>query len=113
MIHIEKLKIPLEVITTSDVFRVIAVAPIYKYVDGRKQENLGLQGYRYTLGDIAICERIEMRILGQEKPIVTNEQLESSKAEIKARVEGAYAKPYRTNNGDYALSFTATKIVLV
>ena len=105
-----KLNIPLEVITGDAHQILLEVAPYYAYADGKKTDTL--VGYRYTVVEDRNFEKFSVKI-PSSTPAVSQENIDTAKQRIFVTFENAFAKPYRTQNGDYDLSISATGINLV
>jgi len=108
--QLSKLNIPFNIVVNDANIILLGVAPYYEYVDGKKTENL--LGYKYNIVEDKTFEKFSVKI-ASKAPVITPEQIDSSKERIKVAFENAFAKPYRTFSGDYDLSVTATGISIV
>ncbi len=108
--NISKLSIPLEVVTAGAGLILLEVAPYYSYVDGKRTDTM--LGYRYLVVEDKTFEKMSVKIPSSE-PAITPETLETAKKRIMVAFNGAFARPYRTQNGDYDLSITATGIQIL
>ncbi len=108
--HLSKLNIPFNIVVDGANTILLGVAPYYEYVDGKKTENL--LGYKYNIVEDKSFEKFSIKI-ASKAPVITQEQIDTSKERIKVSFENAIAKPYRTTYGDYDLSITATGISIL
>lgn len=108
--NITKLNIPLNVITEGANLILLEVVPYYAYVDGKKTDTL--KGYRYTVVEDETFEKLSIKI-ESATPIVSSEQLASAKSHVLVTFDKAFAKPYRTNSGDFELSISASNMLIV
>ncbi len=104
------IKIPMQVVTDGANLILLEVAPYNQYKHGVKTDIV--EGYRYTVVEDKKYEKLSVKI-PSSTPAITNEQIESSKSKIFVTFENGIAKPYRTSNGEYALSCSATSVSIV
>lgn len=107
--RLTNLNIPLNIVLNGANTLLLGVTPYYEYVDGKKTENL--LGYKYTVVEDQNYEKFSVKI-ESKTPSITQQQIDDATARIKVTFEKAFARPYRTNSGDYDLSVTATGINL-
>lgn len=107
--RLEALRIPLDVITKSSMFRLLSVRPYYKY-EGQKRTD-EILGFKYMVGDAATFEQYDIKVPGVA--LIQPEQLDTITEPIDVRFANCIAKPYRRDNGSYELSFTADTVQAV
>lgn len=88
---------------------LLNVSEDFEYKDGKKTNVL--KGYRYQVVSTNNYEKIIIKVPSAE-PAITNAQIQSAKAKILVSFEDFMARPYRTSNGNYDLSFTASDILI-
>jgi len=110
MFNLSKLSIPFNVVTGGAEVVLLSVAPYYAYADGQKTDSM--LGYKYGVVDMKNFDKFSVKIQSKT-PVITQEQLDTSKERIKVSFDNAVAKPYRTTGGDYDLSVTASGITLL
>lgn len=111
MIKLESLRIPLDVITNGANLILVSVRDVFEYKDGKKSNNK--IGISYEIVEDSNYEKMSIKVIGETKPIVTNEEISNNKDKILVNFVNCIAKPYRTANGSYALSISATEVTLV
>lgn len=106
-----KLEIPFIVISKGDRLILVDVQAVYEYKDGKRTESR--IGTRYiVVAEDAGYEKFSVKV-ANPTPLLTAEQLQSSKQTYHVKFENAIAKPYRTQSGDFELSITATAVNFV
>lgn len=110
MIRLERLRIPLNVITTTTEFQLLDIRPVFHYENGSRTDVL--EGFKYVVGDPALYEQLEIKILGTQ-PLLSNEQLRQISQPVLVRFTNCFVRPYRLANGAYALSFSADAVMPV
>lgn len=110
MIKLEHLKIPLNVITLTTEFQLLAIRPVYHYDNGNRTDML--EGFKYLVGDAALFEQLEVKILNVQ-PLLSTKQLQEATAPIWVRFTNCIARPYRTDKGSYAISFSADSVDMI
>lgn len=110
MYNISKLNIPFSVVVNGANTLLLNVAPYYEYVDGKKTDSQ--LGYKYTVVEDKTFEKFSVKI-ASKAPVITQEQIDSSKERLKVTFDNAIAKPYKTFNGEYDLSVTASGITIL
>lgn len=108
--HINKLKIPLDIVIDGANLIILSVDAFYDYSNGKKTDKM--IGYRYTVGNDKTFDKFSVKI-PSTTPAITQEQIDSSKTHVFVKFDNAIARPYRTQSGDYELSITASAISVV
>lgn len=98
-------------------FILLAIAPDYAYVDGKKTDDV--TGMKYTVVETNNFDKFTVKIKGQLKPLMTQEELEEHQQngeQIYVRFINCVDKLYLKNNGNVQTledSFSADGIELV
>lgn len=109
MIRLQNLEIPLTVITKGAKLICLEVAPTFSYENGKRTDSQ--IGTTYTVVETQNFEKFKVKVANLT-PVLTQEQIDSSKERVYLTFENAIAKPYRTQSGEYDLSISATNVVL-
>lgn len=106
MIRLETLRIPLGIVTPSSTFRLLSIRPFYKYEGQIKTDEIS--GFRYTVGDATTFEQFDIKVSGPA--LIQPEQLGAITEPIDVQFVNCIGKPYRRDNGNYEISFTADAV---
>ena len=109
MINLAKIKIPLTAVVDGANLILVDVSPYYAYVDGKKTDNQ--LGHKYLVVEDKNFDKFFVKV-PSATPIITSEQLSEAKQRIMVTFENGVARPYRTQNGEYDLSITATAVAI-
>lgn len=107
--RLDKLRIPLEVVTHSNSFRLLSVHPYFKYEENERTGEI--IGYKYTVGDALTFDQLDIKVPGPAT--IQPEQLAAAKVPIDVQFLNCIGKPYRRNNGQYEISFSADAVQVV
>lgn len=66
--------LPMELIYLEIVLLLLGVYELYEYVNGIKTENI--IGFTYECVELQNFDKIRIKIKGQKKPLITNEELQ-------------------------------------
>lgn len=114
LIDVTKIKPTLAVLNNGkDVLFMAEPPKTYNlYHDGKKTEQIG--GTAYTLlFPLFGYAPFTIKVEGELTPSIPTEKFQNSDALLPVKVEGFSGRIYRTSEGHYALSATATSIKLV
>lgn len=107
--NLSKLNIPFVPVVAEGNLILLKVEPYYIYENGKKTDKLG--GYKFTVVEDKNFDKYAVKI-PSAAPAITQEQIDSAKQKLIVTFENAFAKPYRTQSGDYELSISATGILI-
>lgn len=108
--NLSKLNIPFVPVVTDGNLILLKSEPYYIYENGKKTDKLG--GYKFTVVDDKDYDKYAVKI-PSNVPAISQDQIDSAKNKLLVSFENAFAKPYRTQSGDYELSISATGINIV
>lgn len=78
--------IPFKVVFKDDEFILVKIEPDYRYEGSKKTDEI--IGWKYEVADTVNFDKVKVKIKGQKKPLMTDEQLQELKDEgIKTIVE--------------------------
>lgn len=89
---------------------LLSVAPVYEYVSGAKTDTI--IGYRYGVVETNNFEKFSVKVPGTA-PAITPEQVAESKTKLKVTFDNCFGKLYRTENGGYDVSFSASAVHII
>lgn len=96
-------------IMDAEQFAVLAVAPVYAYVDGKKTETV--IATKYTVANSETFVNFDVKV-NQTVPVVTQEQIDASDERFWVSFTNAVVRPYKVEFGNVLCSVTADSVVL-
>ena len=78
-----KKRIPLTNIIGTDVFVALTILPVYRYVDGKRTDEV--IGYRYDVVDEIKYDRYSIKVQGE--PLMSNEELQAMREHEKVMLQ--------------------------
>ena len=106
-------KIDLLVVYKENVFQLLGVSELFEYKNGERSNTK--IGYTYEVVDLNDFDKIRIKIKGQQKPLLTNEELQTLRQNGErtfVEFENATIMPY-WNGRSVEDSFSAENISLV
>ena len=107
-----KKRIPLTNIIGTDVFVALTNLPVYRYVDGRRTDEV--VGWRYDVVDEIKYDRYSIKVQGE--PLMSNEELQAMREHEKVMLQ--FEKPsvylyYNSQTKLYEDSYSAEAVMYV
>ena len=104
-----KKRIPLTNIIGTDVFVALTILPVYRYVDGRRTDEV--VGWRYDVVDEIKYDRYSIKVQGE--PLMSNEELQAMREHEKVMLQ--FEKPsvylyYNSQTKLYEDSYSAEAV---
>lgn len=106
-------QLPLELIYPETVLLLLGVFELYEYINGSKTENI--IGFTYECVELQDFDKIRIKIKGQKKPLIANEELQKRREageKIYVEFSNATVTPY-FNGKSIEDSFAAENISFV
>lgn len=110
MIRPTMIKVPISVICKEGSFIITGVRPFFKYVDGKKTEQVS--GYAYDSVSLDSYEKFSIKV-EESKPVILQEEIEKSGGHVKAKAINFEGKFYRNQLGDYDFTSKADRIEVI
>lgn len=99
-----KKRIPLTNIIGTDVFVALTILPVYRYVDGKRTDEVN--GYKYDVVDEIKYDRYSIKVQGE--PLMSNEELQAMREHEKVILQ--FEKQVYISTTIAKLSFMKTPI---
>lgn len=110
MINLRLLLIPFNVIFKSNTFILLGVKEAKQYENGKPTNTV--IGFKYEVVDTVLYEKFSVTV-AETKATISQEAIDNSTDPIKVSFNEGFARPYKTQSGEYTLSFKAKSLVIV